>query len=112
MKLKKLSKIGLLLLALHSVIVLILGFIDTVDAFKTGSSGFALIPIVTIDFPVAIFFAFLTKIFGLSFAKFPRSILTNQALFIIPFLVFGGAQWYLIGSLISKVKDYLKDWHD
>ncbi len=115
MLIKKFS-LGLLFLTIHSFIVLIFSSIDTMDAITAGSSGFALIPIVMIDFPV-FFFAKILSGFIAQFIPIPlnnttsiiiQNTILHKVAFTVPMLVFGGLQWYCIGWLTSKGLTKLK----
>lgn len=111
----KISKLGLLFLVINSLIVVTFCVIDTVDAIETSSSGFALLPIVMIDFP-AIFIAFavsglIGKLVSTPLTNdvylFHQYIIVTKSILAVSILIFGGLQWYFIGWGITRLKERL-----
>ena len=105
----KINKLGLLFLLINSLIVITFCAIDTVDAIETSSSGFALIPVMMIDFP-AIFIAFPVASLLSNLVSSPLTndayiqyTIVTKSILAISILIFGGLQWYSIGWLISKL---------
>ena len=109
---KKISKLGLALVIVNSVIVVFFSYTDTMNAIQVNSSGFALIPMMMVDFPASYVALY---VYGFS-QQFFQCPLTNTASIInnyyivrgsicaVSFLIFGGLQWYFVGWLISKIK--------
>lgn len=112
----KADKIGLSLLVVNSVLVLFFCFVDTINALEVGSSGFALIPIMMIDFPSSLLALILSTPFGwvnflleMRFANNDHfwillDTLIHHSGFTLAFAFAGGLQWYGIGLLISRMK--------
>jgi hypothetical protein len=109
---KKISKLGLWLVMVHSVIAIVLFSIDTMNAIQCGSSGFAILPLVIIDFPA---FFISRPIAGFLYSLAPavldntpsiilRDTIIHQSSIAIPVFILGGLQWYGIGWFISKLK--------
>jgi len=91
---KKISKLGLWLVVIHSVIVITIGYRDSLNF----SGGFGLTAILVMDIPASLLIVFLSDFID-NICKIPPYILT-PALSVI----FGGLQWYYIGWTISRLK--------
>ncbi|MCX5711163.1 MAG: hypothetical protein NT060_04300 [Candidatus Omnitrophica bacterium] len=91
---KKLNKLGLLFVVIHSVIVISIAYFDSLNF----SRGFGLLVILGLDIPASFVIMFLSK--------FIDSIGQISPFIVIPALavIFGGLQWYCIGWAISKLK--------
>lgn len=90
----KISKLGLWLVVIHSVIVIAIAYIDSLNF----SRGFGLVAILGMDVPATFII--------MPLSDFIDSICKVSPFILIPALavIFGGLQWYGIGWLISKLK--------
>lgn len=108
----KISKLGLLFLVLNSLMVITLCIFDVVDAIGTGSSGFAILPLVVLDppgyflgAPLAYYLSeFIPVSLDSAISVYDQRIIIRGSIFAITTLIVGGAQWYFIGWLISNRK--------
>ena len=94
---KKISKLGLSLVAINSALAVFF-------CFQGAGNGFGMIPIMLIDFPASLI--------ALTVGKFILMPTSNSPLlqFIVfagSFVFFGGLQWYGIGLLISILQHRL-----
>ena len=89
----------------HSLIVVVLSFMDVRDAIETNSSGFAVIPIVMLDYPILPVVSWFDRITPAISSSLDNVtyVVIQKTYFAIPFLILGGVQWYFIGWGISKV---------
>ncbi|MFA5271689.1 MAG: hypothetical protein WC412_05040 [Candidatus Omnitrophota bacterium] len=103
---KRISKLGLLLVILHSITITAISFVDAIAAVKYGCSNPTemLLSVMIMDcFAVLI----VGPIGGVFYYWAPislQNIIFWKSLIAILFLIFGGMQWYLIGWGISKLK--------
>ena len=94
---KKINKLGLWLVVIHSVIVIAIAYLDSLNF----SRGFGLVVILGMDTPATFII--------MPLADFIDSICKVSSFILIPALavIFGGLQWYCIGWLVSWLKQKL-----
>ena len=110
------NKLGLLFLVINSLAIAASCVVDTVDAVETNQSGFAMIPILILNIPAFLLASPLAAWIinlvpmpvGNADAIVDQCTIITKSIGGVMFLIFGGLQWYYIGSFISWKLDKAK----